>query len=159
MKISLKIILFFWLIPLSFIYSQVATVSSGGYIQHNSGSVSYSIGQTFVKSNTGTQGNVSEGIQKSFEIFTLSNNTSSYITLNIKTFPNPTSDFLNIHIKNLPINNLTYKLFTFNGKIIKKGSITQENTVVNIQSLSTGIYLLKINENIKQLKTFKIIKY
>ena len=70
MKLKFLTILFF--VSCFSINCQEAIVTSGGNSTGN-GSVSFSVGQTFVSVNDGN-GSTSEGIQNSIEIFTLSKN-------------------------------------------------------------------------------------
>ena len=60
--------------------------------------------------------------------------------------------------KDSALDNLSYKLIDINGKAIANGSITNTDTQINMQSLALGMYILKVNQNNQELKTFKIIK-
>jgi hypothetical protein len=77
------------------------------------------------------------------------NNVSQY-----SVFPNPFSDVVNV-IGITETQNVSYKLFTVDGKLIKNGNI--ENAQVNLADVSQGIYLLQLNANGKT-ETKKIIK-
>ena len=80
--------------------------------------------------------------------FSVPENTS----LSFKLFPNPASEILNI---NHSYSEVTYNLFSIDGKIIKSGNI--ENQQINISDLQSGIYLLQLNSGGKT-ETKKIIK-
>jgi C1A family cysteine protease len=60
--------------------------------------------------------------------------------LNIQLIPNPASDFVRIDSK---INVISYHIFDMNGKHISAGNLTQNETV-DIRSLTTGIYFIRI---------------
>ena len=44
------------------------------------------------------------------------------------------------------------------GKTVLKNKISTETTTISMENLSTNLYLLKVLENNKEVKTFKIIK-
>jgi hypothetical protein len=73
-------------------------------------------------------------------------------TLSFKIYPNPASNVLNI---NHSYNEVTYTLFTIDGKIIKSGSL--DNKQINISDLQSGIYLLQLTSEGKS-ETKKIVK-
>ena len=54
--------------------------------------------------------------------------------------------------------NLSYVLYDLQGRTVVKGKAQQANTQIAMHSLPTGTYVLKLNQNHQELKTFKIIK-
>ena len=67
--------------------------------------------------------------------------------LNIQAYPNPTND--NLQFTNLSVGvNYTITLFDITGKEITSKSITKNNSVINIESLSDGLYVLKISDGV-----------
>jgi len=139
------------------IYSQEIIPASGGEATGSGGSSSYSVGQLVYTTNTGS-GTVTQGVQQSIELFTLSNPELTTVNLTAVTYPNPTSDYITLKISDSALDNLSYKLIDVNGKVIANGSITNADTQISMQSLATGTYVLKVNQNNQELKTFKIIK-
>ena len=108
--------------------------------------------------NSGSSGTVTQGVQQSIELFTLSNPELTTVNLTAVTYPNPTSDYITLKISDSALDNLSYKLIDVNGKVIANGSITNADTQISMQSLALGMYILKVNQNNQELKTFKIIK-
>lgn len=139
------------------IYSQEIIPASGGEATGSGGSSSYSVGQLVYTTNTGS-GTVTQGVQQSIELFTLSNPELTTVNLTAVTYPNPTSDYITLKISDSALDNLSYKLIDVNGKVIANGSITNADTQISMQSLALGMYILKVNQNNQELKTFKIIK-
>lgn len=154
MKLKFLTILFF--VGCFSLYSQQAIVTSGGNSTGN-GSVSFSVGQTFVSVNGGN-GSTSEGIQNSIEIFTLSNPELNTILLEVKTYPNPSKDIINLTIKNKSFDNLGFEIYNINGKKLRSGKVTKENTQINIKKFKSGLYFLKVHQHKEEVKVFKIIK-
>jgi len=139
-------------------YSQSTIPVSGGEATGSGGSSSYSVGQLVYTTNTDTGGTVSQGVQQSFELFTLSNPELTTINLTAVTYPNPTSDYIVLKITDSALDNLSYKLIDVNGKAIANGRITNADTQIAMQNLAIGMYILKVNQNNQELKTFKVIK-
>lgn len=137
--------------------AQEIIITSGGNAVGN-GSVSYSIGQTFVTANFSNSGSIAEGIQQSIEIFTLSNSNLKAVNLEAITYPNPTKDYINLKLNNDLFNSLEYTIFNVNGKSIKSGKVVEKNNKIKIQHFTKGIYFLKVTQNNSSLKVFKIIK-
>ncbi|WP_394758658.1 T9SS type A sorting domain-containing protein, partial [Flavobacterium sp.] len=107
---------------------------------------------------TGTTGSVSQGLQQPFEISTLSGEEFTQIKLQMMVFPNPTTSFVNLKIENYDFQDLTYQLFDINGREISNQKITNTETKIPLENLSSAIYFLKVSENSKIIKTFRIVK-
>jgi hypothetical protein len=76
---------------------------------------------------------------------------------NIIIYPNPVVDYLHVRVENI-LSNVQIQLFDIYGKLIQEQSFTDGQSVVNMNHLASGIYLLKIKENGKTLITQKVIK-
>jgi Secretion system C-terminal sorting domain len=72
----------------------------------------------------------------------------------IKIFPNPANNFININAKS-NINKI--QITDLNGRIISNENFNSENVSLNLEQLSIGMYLLKIETN-NGSTTQKIIK-
>ena len=131
---------------------------SGGNATGSGGTSSYSVGQLVYSTNIGTGGTITQGVQQSFELFTLSNPELSTVKLTAIMYPNPTTDYIMLALTDITITNLSYALYDINGKNIGVSEITQGNTQIAMHELATGTYILKVNQNNQELKTFKIIK-
>ena len=112
------------------LYAQEAVATTGGNSVGSNGSVSYTVGQVAYTTPTGSTGSVAQGVQQPFEIFTLTGAEFTSITVNAVAYPNP----------------------------IMENSIIETETLLNMDSLPTATYILKLVDNNKEIKTFKIIK-
>ena len=139
------------------INAQEAIVGSGGNASGD-GSVSYSVGQVFYTTNTSTSDSVAQGVQQAFEISTTLGIENNLINLSFIAYPNPTNDFLTLKISNFNKNNMESALFDIQGRMLARQRIKQENTRILMQNLATGTYFLKVTNDNKLIKTFKIIK-
>lgn len=136
-------------------------VASGSDAIGSSGSVTYSIGQVFFAYNGETNYNVSEGIQFAELSNTLSTTENSIEpTAEIFIFPNPTTDFVTVDLKGYILENgqQSYQLYDLQGRILKQNTINQTETQIDLNDLSSSIYMLQVYVDNKVLKTFKIVK-
>jgi hypothetical protein len=70
-------------------------------------------------------------------------------------FPNPAQTIINVKADKKLLDS-AYVIYDNTGKLVLTGKITSENTVIELDYLSDGIYLFSVGENLKQ--TFKVIK-
>ncbi len=141
-------------------FAQTSINTSGGYGSGNGGTVSFSVGQISYHTIKASNGSVAEGVQQPFEISVLSVlEDMDLINLHIQTFPNPTTNFLSLSISNYEITDLSYQLFDLQGKMVLNETISNDITQVNMSNLGPSTYILKVEQNHKVLKTFKIIKH
>jgi len=138
-------------------YSQKAIPASGGNATGSGGSFSYTVGQLVYTTNTGS-GTLTQGVQQSIELFTLSNPELTTVNLTAVTYPNPTSDYVVLAISDAKLTDLSYALFDLQGRVVVKGSVSQERSKISMENLASGTYILKVSQNNQALKTFKIIK-
>lgn len=137
-------------------YAQELTLSSGKSVKNESGSVSYSIGQTTFLSLKGPNGSVTQGVQQVYtiEIIDGLNVEDIYLT----AYPNPTTDLLMLEVEKLSSKKMSYMLFNMDGKLIESNELKNKKTEVDMRNLVSAIYFLSITDNNKKIKTFKIIK-
>jgi hypothetical protein len=138
-------------------HGQEAIPASGGVATGSGGSSSYSVGQMVYTTNTGSD-TVFQGVQQSIELYVLSNKALTTVNLNAATYPNPTTDFVVLTVSDSNLSNLSYVLYDLQGRTVAKGKAQQANTQIAMHSLPTGTYVLKLNQNNQEIKTFKIIK-
>jgi len=140
-------------------YTQEAVVVSGKTVSSTAGSVSYSVGQVVYTTITGNGGSVAQGVQQPYEIFVATAiPEAAGIDLKMSAYPNPVTDHLTLKISDYESDDLYYRLFDMNGKLLKMKKVTESQTQVIMQDLKPAVYFLKIIDNNKEIKTFKIIK-
>jgi hypothetical protein len=140
------------------VQSQEAIAASGGEAVGSGGTFSYTLGQVFYTATSGSNGTISHGIQKSIELFALSNPALTSVNLEAVIYPNPTSDYVMLNINDNIHTNLSYVLLDIQGKVVSNAKINTIDTRVSLQGLSAGTYVFKVNQKNSELKTFKIIK-
>jgi hypothetical protein len=156
LKVSAVILLIFGLTDLQ---AQEAISASGGNVSGSGGSVSYSVGQMVYITNTGTNSSAAQGVQQPFEISVVTGlEEAEGISLRCSVYPNPTTDYLVLNVENFDKENLYYQLIDINGKPLENKKITGNETTIVMSSLVPATYFLKVTQNNKEVKTFKIVK-
>jgi hypothetical protein len=142
------------------LHAQESTSSSGGEASGDGGTVSYSVGQVVYGTHSGTTGSVSEGIQQPYEISVIIGLEETGINLNISAFPNPTTDYLILKIADdaHQESRFTITLYDLNGRVIEQQVVVSNETAIDMASLNAATYILKVNNENQEVKTFKIIK-
>lgn len=100
-------------------------------------------------------------------LFTLSEDNTEEIpsdmlelSRSIKAYPNPTNDNLFIINSTENVESLYIYIYDLAGKIILHKKTTSLSTVLNLQHLTSALYLIKIlNSNSQVVKSSKILKY
>ena len=140
------------------IQAQETIPTSGGEATGSGGTVSYSVGQLLSNMNIGSNGTVTQGVQQTIEFVVLSNPELIALTLSAVTYPNPTTDYIVLSLTDATLTDLSYTMFDLQGRLVTKAKVEQEATQIAMKNLAIVVYILKINQNNQELKTFKIIK-
>lgn len=138
--------------------AQKAVLATGSNATGSNGSASYSVGQIDF-SNKGTNSQMTEGVQQAYEITTLSTSeTAGSDKKDILLYPNPFKDFIFLDFTTNDYRNSDYQLFDSSGKLVKEDKIKESKSEFNFSDLPSAMYIIRINQNGKNIKTFKIIK-
>jgi len=138
--------------------AQKTVLTAGSNATGSNGSASYSIGQIDFTSK-GTNNQIMEGVQQAYEIITLSTTeTSGSDKKDILLYPNPFKDFIFLDFTTNDYRNSEYQLFDSSGKLLKEDKIKESKSEFNFSALPSAMYIIRINQNGKNIKTFKIIK-
>lgn len=138
------------------LHAQVSVNAAGGNAAGDGGFVSFSVGQTAFSANAGLNGSVTQGVQQPYEISVLSVSENAE-NINLSVYPNPSTDYLYLTSSD-EISGLSYQLFDMNGRLLKSGKIVGNQTNIDMQGLVSATYFVKVNQENKTVKTFKIIK-
>ncbi len=140
------------------------SVNSGGteMIQSN-GSLSFTVGELVVLSQTDSQGNtLGGGFSAGATLTTLSVQETDAAVLDVNVFPNPTSDLVNIRINYSTVDQVVVTITDLEGKEVFNGLYAGiSNTIgINTAAYAPGTYVLSLKNNNNQvLGTYKIIKH
>jgi len=136
--------------------------SAGTKMTQANGSLSFTVGELVVLSQTDSQGNtLGSGFTAGATITTLSIQEPDAAVLNVNVFPNPTSDLVNIRINHSSIEQVVVSISDVQGKEVYNGKYAGlTNTIgINTTAYAPGTYILSLkNNNNQELGTYKIIK-
>ncbi len=139
--------------------AQEAIPATGGEANGSGGSVSYTVGQVVYTTGTGTNGSVTEGVQQPYEISVVTEiEEAKGINLSVSVYPNPATDYLTVKVENYKTANLLYQVFDINGKLLQTVKATGQETKIETSNLVPSNYFVKVLNNKKEIKVFKIIK-
>jgi len=157
MKKTKTITLLLFLFALSGIKAQQGSTATGGTASGSGGTETFSVGQVFYSSQSGTGGKINQGLQQPFEFF-IAGIENKNISLSYSVYPNPTLSTICLKIENQNLENLSFQLFDINGKLLLNQKITSSVTSIKMGDYAKASYFLKIIENNKELQAVKIIK-
>jgi hypothetical protein len=157
-KIILSFILFLGF-GLPALHAQKTILASGGNISGTDGSVSYSVGQVVYTTASGTNGSVAQGVQQPYEISIVSGIAEAKsVNLLCSAYPNPTIDHVKLKVDDYKIEDLNYQLYDINAKLIESKKVSDSETIISMENLVPATYFIKVIQNNKEVKIFKIIK-
>jgi hypothetical protein len=139
------------------LHAQSTVTPAGGNYQSLQGSISFTVGQVACTTLSNVQGNVQQGVQIAYEIYTDVKENSLIIESYV--FPNPTTDFITLKISNYNSDDLYYQLIGQQGEIFFLQKINNGETKLNMINFAAGSYYLKLYNSNNSFKTYKIIKY
>lgn len=138
--------------------AQKAVLAAGSNAIGANGAVAYSVGQIDYTSK-GSNSQIMEGVQQAYEITTLSTaETFGSEKKDILLYPNPFKDFVFLDFTANDYSNSDYRLYDSSGKLVKEGKIKESKSELNFSDIPSAMYIIRINQNGKNIKTFKIIK-
>ncbi len=139
------------------LYAQESVNASGGNASGSGGSASYTAGQVFYVTN-GTVTTEAQGVQQPYEISVI-DGVGEPGTFEFSIYPNPTTDQLILETNNTDLDQLSYKLFDGNGKLIESNGIQSDKTILNLSGLAKASYVITIFNEDKTSQSFKILKH
>lgn len=140
------------------LHAQESINTTGGNASGSGGSMSYSVGQIVYTTNTGEEGSVTQGAQQAFEISVLGIDEFEEINPSITIYPNPTSDYLTLNLKEFENSSIKFQLFNIQGRILKNQEVTDGQTRIVMDDFAAATYFIKVSQDNKEIKTFKIVK-
>jgi len=158
-RLKLSVIILMCL-GLTSLHGQVTIPASGGNAAGSGGSISYTVGQVFYTTITGTTVSAAQGVQQPFEISVVTEiEEAASIRLSAVAYPNPTRDYLTLSVYDFNFSNLSYHIYDMQGKLLQSEKIADSKINIALHNRSAGTYFIKVFQNDKSVKTFKIIKH
>ena len=152
---KLNLLATFFLIS-SYLSSQQTVTTSGGNIESDQVSLSYTIGQLKVNTIEKVDSSVLEldfiqGVQYAIDVF----DCRDYNNIKISVFPNPTSSIVNISMGNIE-DKLSLIVYDVAGRKIYDHSFSEKDFSIDFSSYSEGIYILSFYNFCGLFRSFKL---
>jgi hypothetical protein len=143
----LRLVIIFALFISVRVFAQSGFCASGGQINGDGGSVSFTCGQFIQETFSVNSTSISHGLQQPIEMLVLSGNIEPFFNLpSIKIFPNPATDKIQISfsdlIKSYSVENIKIEFINMDGKIIMSLDISNQTEMIDIAFLPAGIYFI-----------------
>ena len=139
--------------------AQQTTLTATGDASCPVGTVNYSVGQIAVNNIKSSAGIITEGVQQPYEILFMTGVADKNFTLDYIVYPNPALADVRMKCMRPVTTGMSCTLKDLHGNLISTTEITTPETIIRMQELAAGTYLLSLFENEKLLTTWKVIKY
>ncbi len=150
-KQALLVISFFSALALG---AQEVIATQGGTYSNSNGMIDFTVGEVVVNTENDGSTIITQGFQQTnWNFLGVENHSPSY---EANIYPNPTAKQLNIQTNAFV--DVTYTLYDGQGKIVLQDKLRGEKTSIEVAQLKPGNYSLNLNNEGKNLKTFKLIK-
>jgi len=135
------------------VISSAGTTASGSSVQ-----LSWTVGETIIETFTGTTVIVTQGFhQGKLTITAIESEALPSITITV--FPNPVNDKLKIEFSDFNTEKYFFELTDIKSRIVYKGMIVTNPQTIDMNPVTSGIYLLRIGTLRKNhWQTYKVIK-
>lgn len=141
----------------NFSYAQLVLSSSGETMQNSSGTISYTLGELVIATQTNGTSTITQGFHQTQLVVTAISELSDP-GFSIVVYPNPTHDFVTLKIEKGESRNVECVLYDALGKALLKAKFTGTEQKVSFEQLNPGNYLIKLWKNGLEFRTFKIVK-
>ena len=143
------------------LFAQQGNLAAGGNASGTGGTASFSIGQIFYSSPSGTTHKIIQGLQQPYEISVITSVKEKVAAINLtaSVFPNPAVDNFTLKVENSELKNLSFELYNAQGQILLSKKVETEETPIELSNLASSYYILRVHDGNQAIKTFKITKY
>jgi hypothetical protein len=158
-KSSKLSLVFMMVIGLNGLHAQMANNAIAENKISNETSLNYSALLDYATIVSDTNISESTVAQPAYQILDVTGITDSKgLNINLFSDSNSTNDNLILKVDNLTQGNFYYQINDFDGQFIECKKLGKSETAINLGNLVATTYLLKVMDNIKSIKIFKIIK-
>ena len=141
----------------SMLKAQQVIATAGNQFSNVNGSISFTIGEGVANTFTDGEKTLTQGFHQTIISVSIINN-SEETDFSMSAFPNPATESLTLKTDQGNIPGLQYLIIDQGGKILTHKEIVSNETVIPVEQFQDGIYIIKIQDNLKEFKSFKIIK-
>jgi hypothetical protein len=138
-------------------FAQQVISCSGNSGKSATAQLSYTIGETVVSTLTGSEAILTQGFQQGV-IHLTAVESIELPGFEVSVFPNPATDIVKLKILKKEPGNYSFSIFDLSGKNLMNKNFTNSETEISLGFLIPSTYLMKIFDEKRELKTFKIVK-
>lgn len=147
------------LIPPLQVLSQESINASGGLQKGIGGTVSSSVGQLIVQTDSSLTGTLQQGVQRPKKTHRYRPKNKDQERLSLAAFPNPTKDNLTLKLESSSAEAFSYCLYDPQGRKVMSDRLNGPATLIEMSRMVPGIYLIQIlNDENVQIETLQIQK-
>jgi PKD repeat protein len=146
-----------WCLVPFFVQGQSSFIVVGGDIKGSNGSVAYSVGEFAFVSAVGSNGSLTQGVQQPIVTVTVGLEESNAETT-IHIYPNPGIDHVIVQLRQILVPGSSCELLDSNGKVIYSRELNEVETELDITSITSPLFFIRVMIPYRSSKTFKIIK-
>jgi hypothetical protein len=110
----------------------------------------------------GTGGSLAQGVQQPFEIsVVLDLDEFKGVNISIAAYPNPTTDHVTLQVNEaflLRTPALSFTFYDMKGRILQSKKIACAQTSIDMVNLAPSTYFIRVTQQDKEVKIFKLIK-
>ena len=153
----LLVILVFQIITTQPGNAQTVIAPAGHYHESEQMSMSWTLGETVIETFASANMVLTQGFQQPvLKVSTFAKEPG--LDFQITAFPNPTRGHINISTNLLQAESLIYSVYDLQGRFIAANPLEGSQTQIALNNYDPGIYFIRILQDEKPVKTFKIIK-
>ncbi len=137
--------------------AQQVIAAGGNHHEAGGTSISWTLGETVIETFKADENIITQGFHQS-KLTVVSIEEIDALDYKITAFPNPTTSNIMLNVEAEDYENMSFRLYDFNGRLVEQNRIDGENTKVSLEGLKSGIYFIRIIMDSEKLTTVKIIK-
>jgi hypothetical protein len=145
-KLYFVILIFLPIISFCQSLSHSVIASDGGFYSFSNGSLSQTFGEIITQTTAVSTVRLTQGFQQTKPPFEIGILEEIFGKLQISFYPNPASKSVFIELKYNTHLKFQLTLIDMDGKLLLKKTISSDLNEVNIESLMSGMYVVKITE-------------
>jgi hypothetical protein len=137
--------------------AQQVITCTGNSGKSTTNQISYTIGETITNTFVGSETILTQGFHQGVIHFTAIE-LYEFPAIEVSVFPNPTTDIVQLKVLNKEPGNYSCSIFDLSGKSLVNKNFTNSETEISLGFLIPSTYLMKVYDEKRELRTFKIVK-
>lgn len=139
------------------LHAQEVISTSGKHHESADKSISWTLGEMVTETFSAGENILTQGFHQS-KLTVVSMNDMDLPGYTITAYPSPAKSYVTLSVEAEKYENMVYRLYDLNGKLITQGSIDAKNTSISFSGLKPAVYFLRVIDDQKNVRSIKIIK-